>query len=217
MLARAASGRDAACPSARVTGSLSDDTSLQRRSWTGPQHRRTCGIGAAKNLPEAQCLVARTRHYGPPIWRHCEMKHPGSVTEQCSYPCHPRVLPENDFVARVPMRAEDHILVLRPHHVAHLRARGEAVQCSASRGVPRPDALVHRTAARCKEASLMWRPCQGLHCGLMLAELHLCCRRPQRPDADAALVTPGGQLLLVLGPSEAADLLGVALKPHCEV
>jgi len=112
---------------------------------TGPRIRFSSG----KDIPEPQGLVTSPSDNSLPIRRHGQIQDAVCVPSESSNLCHGRVLPENDLVQGVPVRAHNLINVLRPDEIADLRtsidaAQRRVVHCIPERmqrsAVPPPDA-----------------------------------------------------------------------------
>lgn len=83
---------------------------------------------------------------------------------------HPRILPHDDLVLTIPVRANDLIGVLAPREVAHLRTRVYLFDHAPGTRVPELDAPVGGPAAGGEQMVLMRGPGDGLHGGHVAAE-----------------------------------------------
>lgn len=134
------------------------------------------------------------------------------------YLLHCGILPHNDLVQRVAVRAHQLVVRLREDEVADLRPRVDAIQRIQIDRVPESNALVCRAAASREEASVQWRPVDCLHSCLMLGEFHQRLSTGRRPDEQLIVVASGGELVLVVQtPSESTDLLTVVGELHVTV
>eukprot|EP00617_Octactis_speculum_P005860 CAMPEP_0185790012 /NCGR_PEP_ID=MMETSP1174-20130828/154096_1 /TAXON_ID=35687 /ORGANISM="Dictyocha speculum, Strain CCMP1381" /LENGTH=111 /DNA_ID=CAMNT_0028484463 /DNA_START=335 /DNA_END=670 /DNA_ORIENTATION=+ len=110
------------------------------------------------------------------------------------------------------MGGHELVHIPRPHEVAHLGAGVNAVQRHGRESVPKTDAAICCPATRSKKAMLVWRPCDGFHCGGVLVKAAERIGRLRCPNQKFVVVTPGRKLSLVKGPAESANLLLVACK-----
>lgn len=97
---------------------------------------------------------------------------------------------------------------LLPRLRPHLAARVDALQRLPRGGVPEADAAVGGAAAADQQAVLVRRPGDGLDRGLVLAEAQHRLRRLLVPHQQLVVVAAAGQLAVVGGPAQAADLSG---------
>ena len=94
----------------------------------------------------------------------------------------------------------------------HARARGhlaagvDALQRLAGGGAPEADAAVGGAAAADQQAVLVRRPRDGLDGGLVLREAQHRLRAVLVPHKELVVVAAAGELAVVGGPAQAADL-----------
>jgi len=84
-----------------------------------------------------------------------------------------------------------------------------AVQCSVGGRVPEADAAISCSPARCKQAVLVGRPCNGLHSCVVVAEFNDRRCGVQVPDVQLVVIAAAGNLSVIWRPFQATHL-----KPH---
>ena len=73
-----------------------------------------------KAIPESQSLITSPSHNRPAVWTHREIEDPESVAGQACDLGHAGILPQDDLILTVAVRADDFIAVLGPLQVTNL-------------------------------------------------------------------------------------------------
>ena len=171
------------------------------------------GARLAEDVPEPERLVAGARDDGLAVGGHGQVENPVRVARQLGHLHQRRVLPHEDLVLRVAVRAHQLVRVLRPGQVAHLRPRVHALQGLARQRVPEADAAVGRAPPAGQQPVLVGGPGDGLDRGQVLrVGLHGADGR-HVPHEEAVVVAARRHVLVVGRPLEPAHLLAVAGEP----
>lgn len=125
---------------------------------------------------------------------------------------HAGILPQDDLILTVAVRAHDFIAVLRPLQVANLRAGIDLLNHRSDSRVPETNLPICSAAARRQQSPLMGRPSNSFHGAAVLTELVQRFGVHLVPDKKLVIVAPTCQLTVVAVPFEAADFLLVASK-----
>ena len=129
------------------------------------------------------------------------------MARQTSYLLHARILPHDDLVLAVSMRADQFITVLAPRQIAHLTSSVDFLDHLPLSRIPEFDAAVGRPAARRQKGVLVRRPRDRFYGSGVLAKF------PERgfiqlvPDHEFVIVPPRGELPVLGVPVQAADFL----------
>lgn len=162
--------------------------------------------GARIDVPESQCLIASTRHYGLSIGTHGKVQHPTiwvsntslpvRVTRQGRHSLHLSTLPQHDLILAVAVSADDFVVALAEHQVAHLAARILLHEVPTLQRIPEPNCAVGRPTSTRQQSMLVGTPSNGLDGSLMLAELANGVRlRMGRPQVQLVVVAARSQNL----------------------
>ena len=110
---------------------------------------------------------------------------------------HGGILPQDNLVEGVSMRAYDLMSCLREHQVADLGPCVNGVQWLQRVSVPEPNVTIGCSTASGQETILMGRPADSLDCRRVLMELHNGLVRSQIPYHEFVIIATGRQLLVV--------------------
>jgi hypothetical protein len=165
------------------------------------------GLGLGEDLPEPECLVAGAGDDGRAVGAHREVEHAHGVAGEDDHLLHGGVLPDVDLVEGVAVRADQLVHVFGEEEVADLRAGVDRVDLRRVAGVPEADHPVRGATAGGEQPVLVRRPRDRLDRGLVLLELDEGVLGVQVPDEELVVVAAGGELLVVVGPLQATDLL----------
>jgi len=168
---------------------------------------------AWKYVPKSEGLITCSGDDIRAARTHREVEHAVGVPCQRLHLAHRRVLPYDYLVEGVAVGRHQLVGRLREHQVADLGACVHAVDRLQGVRVPKTNAPIGRAATRCKETRLIWVPGNGFHGCLMLRELGDGLLSVEVPYQKLVVVATAGQLLPVVRPPEAADLLLVARIP----
>ncbi len=128
------------------------------------------------------------------------------------------LFPDNDFVFRIAVSADQLVYILRVNQIADLTTCVYPVHWLAGQGVPETDASISCSTSTAHGTVLMRRPSDGFDCSEVLAEF--CLRLyaiGSAPYHKFVVITSGGQLLLIWAPFESTDLLLVTFKLSKEI
>ena len=132
------------------------------------------------------------------------------MPRQTDHLLHLRILPDDDLVLGVAVRADDLVAVAAPDQIAHLRSRVDFADHGAGKGVPELDATVGGAATGGEEVVLVRGPGDGFDGGDVGGEAVEWGFVEFVPDAELVVVAAGGELPIFRVPAEAADFLFVA-------
>ncbi len=127
-------------------------------------------IGAGEDVPEPEGLIPRAGDDGAAIGTHGQVQHPEGVPGQSGDLLHGGVLPDVDFVERIPVGADDLVHALAEHQAAHLRVRIHHLAGRALQGVPEPQGSILSSASWDQQSVLMRWPGHCFHSCLMVTE-----------------------------------------------
>ena len=128
------------------------------------------------------------------------------------------LFPDNDFVFRIAVSADQLVYILRVNQIADLTTCVYPVHWLAGQGVPETDASISCSTSTAHGTVLMRRPSDGFDCSEVLAEF--CLRLyaiGSAPYHKFVVVASRGKLLLIWTPFEATNFLFMSFKLSKEV
>ena len=123
---------------------------------------------------------------------------------------HRRILPDYYLVEAVAVGRDELVGGLGEEEVAHLRSCINTINWLQSVCVPKSDASVCGATASGEKARLVWAPCDGLDCRLMLRKLCHWLVTILVPNHQLVIIAATCELLPIVRPFEPTDLLLVA-------
>ena len=142
-----------------------------------------------KHVPEPQRLVPGARDDDTAIGAHGQVEDSVGVAREAHDLRHAGVLPHDNLVLRVAVRADDLVGVLGPGQVADLRAGVDLVDDCSAHGIMEDYSSIGGSAAGCQEAFLVRRPGDGFHCRRVVAEFEGGCWFELVPDHELVVVS----------------------------
>lgn len=138
------------------------------------------------------------------------------VSGQRGYLLHRRILPHDQLVERVAVRAYQLVIRFGKDQVADLTARVDCAERLQRKRVPKANVLVRSAAPRSQKTPLQRTPIDGLDCCVVLAKAcqgFVWCTVTHRPQHQFVVIATRGQHSLIVGrPSQSTHLLSVPVE-----
>lgn len=170
-------------------------------------------LGWWENFPEPQRFIACSSYYIFSIGAHCKIQDSHAVTRQCCHFLHRWVLPHNDSIIWVTVRAYNFVHILAEMQIADLRPSFNCIDLLHLSGVPESNASVSSATSTSQKSMLVRRPRYGLDCSQMTSKLtNWFILVVHRPNIKLVVIATRCQLLFIEWPLETTYFLFMALK-----